>query len=376
MKIRYKLKEARVESPEYGQHKSGDPEGAKGSRWENVGLEEKLLQKALDWLSGKTGIKKSPEQVGFSGITDYLGKLRYASEDNVKKTIMQSVVNYAEQNFKNVPDKKKQYIDSLKKKLELIMDSEDGKINPNDLKAFPADAQKLITNYFSRKSLTAQQQGQPGQQQAQQTQTQKLDQRSNIVLPHANLIRNTLINAVEKNISAIIQTLPKEQKTQIITQVREYINSLPEMSNKVIAEAVAPHTRTVASAADQKALKTKLQAKHPNIALINNLPNLEKELMNQIKGNFTVSNIKDKLLQSVPKEQQGSKEAIQYNKSLQKQPQKHLDVFLKNITFVIKKIISIVKSGIEKTSPAQQKESLDESLQKQLQKLAGIKNED
>lgn len=40
MKIKYKLKNESVQSPEYGQNKAGEPDGAAGNRYANVGMEE------------------------------------------------------------------------------------------------------------------------------------------------------------------------------------------------------------------------------------------------------------------------------------------------------------------------------------------------
>ncbi len=180
----------------------------------------------------------------------------------------------------------------------------------------------------------------------------KTDGTSDIVLPHASLLKSVLTSQLGKVLSQQFADLSPEQRKALMTNAMGYINNLPNAASKVIAEGVGninPEKPT-----DQKALAASLKAKHAaNPAMINKkMQALEKQLNDYVKTQITPENIKDKLFYAIPKNMQNSKEALQYMKSLQKAPEKHIQAFYESASQVIKNIISTIQKSVSTQQPA------------------------
>lgn len=178
---------------------------------------------------------------------------------------------------------------------------------------------------------------------------QASDGTSDIVLPHASLLKVELQKSIPVALRTVLSGLDDPQRKNIMTQAMNYINSLPKQASQTIAEAEMQDPK-----AAQQDLKAKLQAKHAaNPAMIsNNLKKLETDLKSLVRKQITMDNVKDKLYYSLPKAQQNTKQGLQYIKSLQQQPQKHYEAFLQSADLVIKNVTQIVQKAVSQ-APAQ-----------------------
>jgi hypothetical protein len=354
MKVKYNIKKdpARVTSE---QGKAGAPDGASLNRGKMSGMEEGVFSDVVDKFKNKIKGGADPKDIkpsdAYSGISDYLGRLKRKFRAGTGSTAGAGTGSTAG-------------------------------AGTGSTAGTVSTAGQTGTGSTAGAGSATNNQPQPASQQPTPSAGQKTtkginDGTENIVLPHANLIKNSLINNIGKSLSSTLQAFPPEQKKLIMTKIMGYISSLPQRANQVIAEALTP---------EQEKMKAVLKAKHatnPNI-LDRQLDILQKQLMDQIKKDITLDNIKDKLFYSIPKDKQNSKEALQYIKSLQKQPEKHLNAFLNNTNLVIKNIISMTRASIRKPNNPppppvsglkEYKNLLEESNVKRFQILSGIKNE-
>lgn len=174
------------------------------------------------------------------------------------------------------------------------------------------------------------------------------DSTADIVMPHAVVLKGLLTKQIAQSLQKVLGGLPQDQRKTVMTPVMQYINNLPGMASKVISEEISP---------EQQALKAKLAAKHAgNISLIGkNLQALEGEIMNSIKSQLNIDNIPNLLFQAIEKAYGNTKEGLQYMKSLQKNPQGHLNSLLQNAQLVVKNIMSLVQKNMPKAPEGQEK---------------------
>jgi len=174
------------------------------------------------------------------------------------------------------------------------------------------------------------------------------DSTADIVMPHAVVLKGLLTKQIAQSLQKVLGGLPQDQRKTVMTPVMQYINNLPSMASKVIAEEITPQ---------QQALKAKLAAKHAgNVSLIGkNLQALEGEIMNSIKSQLNVDNAPNLLFKAIEKTHGNSKEGLQYMKSLQKNPQGHLNSLLQNAQLVVKNIMSLVQKNMPKAPEGQSK---------------------
>jgi len=182
--------------------------------------------------------------------------------------------------------------------------------------------------------------GEPAQKPTAAPKDAVADSTSDIVLPHAIVIKNLLVKQMGQSLQKTLGGLSQDQRKAVMGPVMQYLNNLPNMASKVVAEAMTP---------DQiKALKVKHAG---NVSLINkNLQGLEGEIMNGIKSQLNTGNTPNMLFQAIDKTHGNSKEGLQYMKSLQKNPQGHLDALLANAQLVLKNVMSI----LQKNMPSEQ----------------------
>jgi hypothetical protein len=174
------------------------------------------------------------------------------------------------------------------------------------------------------------------------------DSTADVVMPHAVVLKGLLTKQIAQSLQKVLGGLPQDQRKTVMTPVMQYINNLPGMASKVIAEEISP---------EQQALKAKLAAKHAgNISLIGkNLQALEGEIMNSIKSQLNIDNTPNLLFQAIEKAYGNTKEGLQYMKSLQKNPQGHLNSLLQNAQLVVKNIMSLVQKNMPKAPEGQPK---------------------
>lgn len=186
-----------------------------------------------------------------------------------------------------------------------------------------------------------------------------VDSTADIVMPHAIVLKGLLTKQMAQSLQKVLGGLPPEQKKTVMAPVMQYINNLPSMASKVIAEEVTAKQKArdaeVRSAG--KMSPEQLKAKHAgNISLIGkNLQTLEGEIMNSIKSQLNITNTPNLLQQAIDKKYGNSKEGLRYLDSLMKKPQAHLDALLQNAQLVVKNIISIVQKNMSKAPQGQAK---------------------
>ena len=265
MKVKYNIRKDSAGVTSEQRNVVGEPNGASGNTGEMVGMEEGVFGDVVDKFKNKIKGNADPKDIKpsdeYSGISDYLGRLK--------------------RKFKTTSAKKPS-------------DATDAQTGTGTTAGTGTGSTAGTGTGSTAGTATAtNSQPQPASQQPTPSAGQKTtkginDGTENIVLPHANLIKNSLINNIGKSLSSTLQAFPPEQKKLIMTKIMGYISSLPQRANQVIAEALTP---------EQEKMKAVLKAKHatnPNI-LDKQLDILQKQLMDQIKKDITLDNIKDKL---------------------------------------------------------------------------------
>lgn len=186
---------------------------------------------------------------------------------------------------------------------------------------------------------------------------------SDILLPQAILIKSLLTKELGQSLVKVLGGLSQEQRKTIMTPVMQYLNTLPNMASQVIAEQKTPFqprvagddtagmpARSTSNTQQQAALKTKLASKHAaNTKLIgNNLKALQTQMFNNIKTKLNANNVANMLYNSIDKKYGNTKQGMQYIKSLQKNPQAHLDALLAALQVVLDNIMLIIQSSMPK----------------------------